>query len=401
MRRLLTAIFTFSICLGISHPARGQSAVEVSDPKENYTFGGTLTIETEIFSETPIQNILIYLQLEGVDGQIVEQVSNTSPTGVIYSLDLTRNPLPVFSNVIYWFQIELENGEKVNSPEYSFDYEDNRFPWQSIQTEEFEVFWYEGDTTFGQSIIDAAYEGLARLRQQVSVPAPIKVTYYVYASSQEMQSTLQLSGQNAGWIAGHADPQTGVILVSIPPGPAESLEIKRQIPHELTHVMLYQKLGDKYENLPNWLSEGLASTVELFPNPDYPLLLEKAYERDLLIQITDLCQTFPTDANNFQLAYAESASFAWYLQGKFGNSGLEALINAYADGVDCNRGAEVALDTTLSELERDWRMITFNENPLRSSLSGLLPWLIVFMVLLMPSVGLFITDSISRRNASK
>jgi hypothetical protein len=401
MRRFFAAIITICISLGISQPASSQSQVQVNDPRVEYSFGGTLTIEAEINSEIPIQNIRIHLQSDTSERQIIEQIPGTSTSDLFFSMDLSQTPLPVFSNVEYWFHFELEGGQISDSQKFSFQYEDNRFPWQSIETEEFAIHWYEGDSEFGERILNFAYEGLARLGNQVSIPAPKKITYYVYASSQEMQSTLQLSGQNAGWIAGHAEPTSGVILVSITPGPADTLEIKRQIPHELAHVMLYQKLGQGYQNLPIWLSEGLASTVELFPNPDYPALLEIAYQQGALLQIADLCQGFPTDASNFLLAYAESTSFVWYLQGEFGISGMETLLNSYANGIDCNRGVEIAFEKNLQELERDWRRLTLNENPLVSSFMGFLPWLIVFTVLMLPSMGLVITDTIKRRKSTR
>jgi len=398
MRRFLATLLTISICLGINHHARGQSQIQFSDPRVNYAFGGTLTIEAEINAENPIQNIFIYLETDRSEEQFVEKISAEDLPNVDFFLDLAENPLPVFSNIEYWFQVELEGGEKTDSQKFSFTYEDNRFPWRSLKTEEFDIHWYEGETEFGERILNVAYEGLSRLGNQISIPPAKDINIYVYASSQEMQSTLQISGQNAGWIAGHAEPKSGVILVSIAPGPADTLEIKRQIPHELAHVMLYQKLGEGYQNLPSWLNEGLASTIELFPNPDYPLLLEIAYEEEVLLSIADLCQSFPTDANSFQLAYAESASFVWYLQGEFGISGMETLLSAYANGIDCNRGVEVSYEKNLQELERGWRRVTFNENPLRSSFIGMLPWLVIFMVMLLPTVGLFITDSLKRRN---
>ena len=401
MRRYLSALLTIGICLGISNPARGQPEVQIAQPRVTYTFGGMLTIETEINSEIPIQKITLLLQPEGETQNIAGEAIFNPPNQVIFTLDLAQNPFPVFSDVFYTFQVELENGETITSEKFEFDYDDNRFPWQSLGTEEFKIFWYEGDTEFGQAILNTAYEGLARIKNKISVPEIEKVTYYVYASAQEMQSTLQISGQNSAWIAGHADPSSGIILVSIPPGPAQSVEIKRQVPHELTHVLLYQKLGEDYVKLPNWLNEGLASTAEVFPNPDYPLLLEKAYEREMLIPIADLCQSFPIDAANFQLAYAESTSFTWYLLGEFGNPGMEKMISAYADGLGCDRGVEVALESTLADLERDWRRINFNESPLRSSVEGMLPWMVIFITLLLPSFGLYVNDTIKHRRKNE
>ena len=401
MRRFFSALLTIGICLGISNPARGQTEVQFAEPRVTYTFGGMLTIETEINSDIPIQKVLVLLQPEEQTESVAAEASLTSANQVVYSLDLSQNPFPVFSDVFYTFQVELENGEIFNSEKFDFDYEDNRFPWQSLQTEEFEIYWYEGDTEFGQLVLNTAYEGLARLKNHINVPDAGNIKYYVYANTQELQSTLQITGQTASWVAGQANPELGVILVSIPPGPAQSVDIKRQIPHELTHVMLYRKLGENYNKLPNWLNEGLASTTEIFPDPDYPLLLEKAYEREMLIPIGDLCQSFPIDAANFQLAYAESTSFTWYLLGEFGNPGMENLIAAYADGLSCDRGAEVALDRTLATLELDWRRINFNESPLRSSIEGMLPWMVVFITLLLPLFGLYISDTIKHRREGR
>ncbi len=400
MRRFLSALMMIGICLGISNPARGQTEVKFDDPRVAYTFGGNLTIKTEINSNIPIRNVFVLLQPEGETQTVAAETSFTPPNQVVYSLDLSQNPFPVFSDIFYTFQVELETGETITSEEFRFDYDDNRFPWQSLQTEEFEIYWYEGDTEFGQTILNTAYEGLAKLKDQVGVPDPNKIKFYVYASSQEMQSTLQISGQTASWVAGQANPELGIILVSIPPGPAQSVDIKRQVPHELTHIMLYQKLGEDYNKLPNWLNEGLASTTEVFPNPDYPLLLEKAYELDALLSIADLCQSFPIDAANFQLAYAESASFTWYLLGKYGNPGMESLITAYANGLNCERGAETALGSSLAELDLEWRRINFNESPLRSSMEAMLPWTLVFITILLPTLGLYLSDTIKNRRKS-
>jgi len=97
------------------------------------------------------------------------------------------------------------------------------------------------------------------------------------------------------------------------------------------------------------------------------------------------------------LAYAESTSFTWYLLGAYGTPGIEELISAYADGLGCDQGVEAALESTLAELERDWRRINFNESPLRSSIEGVLPWMIIFVTILLPTFGLYVSDLVKRR----
>jgi len=236
------------LTLGSSHRAAGQSEVQMTEPRVSYTFGDTLAIEAKVTSEVPIQTVVIYLQPEDATHQITGEVSLTPEGELTYILDLYQNPLTIFSRVDYWFQINLENGETFKTPTFQFFYEDNRFTWQSLETEEFAIYWYQGDAEFGGTILNTAYESLARIKLEIEIANPQKISYYVYASAQEMQSALQFNSPTAHLVAGHASPAANKVLVSISPGPAQTLEIKRQIPHELMHVLLYQKLGEEYTN---------------------------------------------------------------------------------------------------------------------------------------------------------
>ncbi|MBT3392208.1 MAG: hypothetical protein HN413_17560, partial [Chloroflexi bacterium] len=58
-RTILAIILILGISLGISNPARGQSEMQIAQPQVTYTFGESLTIETEITSELPIQDVKI------------------------------------------------------------------------------------------------------------------------------------------------------------------------------------------------------------------------------------------------------------------------------------------------------------------------------------------------------
>ena len=166
--------------------------------------------------------------------------------------------------------------------------------------------------------------------------------------------------------------------------------MERQIPHELMHILLYKMVGAGYVNLPAWLSEGLASVAELYPNPDYLVLLESAHNKGNLPSILSLCQSFPRDASGTFLAYAQSASFTRYLQQRFGSSGLERLLRQYADGLDCQRGAEAALGVPLAQLGREWRKDVFGENVYLTAINNLLPWMVLLIMIAVIPVGLVI-----------
>ena len=164
--------------------------------------------------------------------------------------------------------------------------------------------------------------------------------------------------------------------------------MERQIPHELMHILLFQELGPGYENLPTWFNEGLASIAELYPNPDYLILLDKARLNNTLLPIESLCQTFPREASGAFLAYAEATSFTRYLHQQFGTSGLKQLVMNFADGMDCQRGIQATYDETITQLERKWRREAFGESIVSSALEKLLPWLVLAAAALLVPLGL-------------
>jgi hypothetical protein len=236
------------------------------------------------------------------------------------------------------------------------------------------VHWYEGDIAFGQNILDVAQAGLTKgagLLPSGKLNEGLDI--YVYRNAQDMQAGLVQS--NESWIAGHADPDLDVILVSVSAGPDQNLVIEQRVPHELMHVLLYHSAYPGYGNLPAWLTEGLASSAELYPNPDYQVLTSNAYEQKRLLPMVSLCQTFPRDASGTLLAYAEAVSFTRYLQRTYGASGVEKLVHSYADGLSCERGFEAAIGRPLIQAERQWRQDAFGENAGLTALTNFLPWL--------------------------
>jgi hypothetical protein len=383
-RRILMVILFLGILLGVWHPARAEGEVPIEPTKVDYTMGGVISLETRVLSEIPVQSAQVFVNLQGDVNTILGDALLHPSNVITYKLEVAEHPVRAFSEIEFWYTITLEDGTTFETPHEKFLYFDNRFDWQALEGAPFKVFWYEGDQAFGQEVLNGAHEGMMKFQNYLPAPQPNDIQIYVYASASELQTALRLSGQTETWIAGHADPDLGIVVVTIPPGPAQTYEIMRQIPHEVAHIVLYQWLGENYYNLPQWLREGLPSMAELFPNPDYPVLLENAYENESLLPMDSLCDSFPLTASTFLLAYAQSSDFTWFLYENYGGSGLEALIRAYEDGLGCEQGAEQAFDESLTELELDWRRQAFGENTLLTVLVELLPWMALLGVILLP-----------------
>ncbi len=357
MKRTLILLILFLI---ITTPlsVQAEDSVEILDERVEYTFGGELIFQIEIESEVPVSQITLVLQAPGIPS-FVGEVLFISPGQAQFVYDLAQRPLPVFSNITYSYHLTLENGESVETPGYSFTYLDNRYNWQELIEEPFHIYWYEGEIILAQEVRDAAVSGLEQVLELLQQPAENKpIVIFIYSSEEELQSTLASVGQT--WVGGHADPGLGSIVVSLPPGVDQSLEIQRLIPHEITHILLYRFMGNEYQYLPAWFNEGLASQMEAFSRPDYDLVLEKAEGERGLIPFAHLCIAFPVDSDLALLSYAQSNSLLDYIQREYGVTGIQAMIYAYDQGVSCERGVEVALGITLEELEKDWKQDVFS-----------------------------------------
>lgn len=393
MRKIMPLLFTIALILAYTPLAQAQGEVQVTDLQINHLFGREIMITAEVQPVSKVDSVKIIIQSQ--DGAIIasDALEPSLAGSLNYRLDLIEKPVRAFSQLFIWFEIELSSGGTYNTEPTQWLYDDNRFDWLGFQNLALNVFWYQPDAELGQTIFNTAMEGLDRIQSMLDVPVPEGISIYAYTNAVDMQETLMFSGGSSFWIAGHAAPDLDVIVVSLPPGPEQSLEIKRQIPHELVHILLYRKMENGYANLPRWLNEGLASTAELFPNPDYQLLLEKAYERQSLIPIHDLCASFPMDAASFQLSYAEAYAFTHYLQETYGKDKINDLIQTYTRGLSCDQGIQDTFQQPLSELETAWRQAMFNENQILNLWMENLPMALLFGFVFITPVGLMLVNA--------
>ncbi len=377
---------------------QAESGLGVRDIGISYTFGQQITFTAQLNYFLPIRQVLLsFGEVNGQDTRVAAATLNPDGT-TFFQYDAAQHPLPPFAKIVFSYQALLENGQSVVSAPFYFRYEDNRFPWKSAGSGKLTVHWYDGDDAFGRAALDAAGLGLQRVEQVVPVSLESPLDVYVYSRAADLQSTLMLGGKE--WVAGHADPGLDVVMVPVPPGGTQTVELGRQVPHELARVMLYRSFGAGYYRLPIWLGEGMASLAELSPNPDSARLLTLASQGNSLLPFADLCASFPADSGRASLAYAESGSFVRTLRATYGNTGLVALTKAYADGLDCELGATRAVGLPLSRLDARWRESLLGENAAGAAAGNLLPYLLLLgLTLIVPVWGAIGTLRERRRNA--
>ncbi len=361
--------------------AFAQGSIEVNSINVSYTFGKELKLTAQIQSGDPIQDVQVFFQPEG-DSVYAGYVSPDPAGQVSYRFDLSQQPFSPFTTINYWIKVR-DQGSEWTTPTQSFFYADNRFSWKTVNTQNVNIHWYSGTDDLGNEAEKIIGTGLASINKFLPSVGSTQYDVYLYTSRTDIEDALRFSGMPS--ISGLSLPEQETSLILAEPGEAQSIDLRQRLPHELMHLVLYSNYPNAYAKFPNYLVEGLASFVELSPDPNYSTSLLVNKKSNSLIPIEKLCSTFPRDHSTGLLAYAESASFVNYLYATYGANGLQRLTQSYSSGVGCLAGIRQAFNISLSDLDQRWQK-SLDPSPATQPFPGeIVPYLLLtFVVLAMP-----------------
>jgi hypothetical protein len=370
---------------------QGETTLETS---VEYEYGSVLRFRAEITAPAEVTRAILFYRVvaAGETHSIEGSISMGAPQVALAEQNLRLTAVPPFSQIAYWWQVDLQDQTSTTTVPTTFQYTDNRFEWQSLHSRDVTAHWVIGDTTFGQSILDIALRAQDALERKLLPGGLPALDVYVYPTTADLQAGLLLGGQ--AWTGGHAEPSLGVVLVSAVPSTEGIVGLERSLPHELVHLLLYQRMSVAYANLPPWLNEGLATLAEGDPDPGYRLALEDAARVGDFLPLTSLCAPFPASSTAARLAYAESASIVQYLQDVYGIGAISALLDAYQEGsTTCSGGILRVLGRSPDQLEAEWIRASFHSTEPLEILRPFIPWLILIIPMLILAVILGIAPA--------
>ncbi len=371
-----TSIFLvcFSL-LFLTTNALGQGGIELTQQSMDYRFGDYFHFEARFDSSSELVNGQIVIQVEDAE-DLLSFEATLGPNGE-FLVEINANEEfspPAFQKINYWYLVANKDGNIFESQRFQLAYEDNRFSWQSVENDHFVIYWHSGKNDFGQSILDSAENGISSTQSILPLAGPTGVEIYVYESQEELQKLMDSA--NYSWRAGHSDLEKDRVYLSIGPGPAESLEIARQVPHEVAHIMLFQALGaEAYYQLPKWLDEGIASNAEAFSDPLQNDILELLQAEGSLPGFFSLCNSFPQDPNLARISYSLSNSFVDFLKNEYRVVGIGAIVDTYAQNEDCMFGLTDLLGKNLLQLELDWQASVFESSTFDQGINDEISWI--------------------------
>jgi hypothetical protein len=270
-----------------------------------------------------------------------------------YALDTQTDFLAPGLDIEYRWAFTLADGTQYRSDPATLFYMDTQQQWKKMTSGQITLWWYSGDDAFGKDAIDTATRAADTLKKTFNVASDHPIRILIYANTRDLR--VALPPNSAEWIGGGASPELGIIHAAIAPGQSSPSEIRRIIPHEMSHMIVYQASLNPYNHPPLWLDEGLAVHNQETPDVRFRPLVKNAVDTGTLIPLRALDSPFPLSADQALLSYAESESVVNYIITAYGSKTIGALVAAFNDELSYNQIVQRVLNKSIDDLDKEWK----------------------------------------------
>jgi hypothetical protein len=270
-----------------------------------------------------------------------------------YALDTQTDFLAPGLDIEYRWAFTLADGTQYRSDPATLFYMDTQQQWKKTTSGQITLWWYSGDDAFGKDAIDTATRAADTLKKTFNVASDRPIRILIYANTRDLR--VALPPNSAEWIGGGASTELGIIHAAIGPGRSASSEIRRIIPHEMSHMIVYQASLNPYNHPPLWLDEGLAVHNQETPDVRFRPLVKHAVDTGTLISLRALDSPFPLNADQALLSYAESESVVNYIINTYGSKTIGALVAAFKDELSYDQIVQKVLKESIDDLDKEWK----------------------------------------------
>ncbi len=294
--------------------------------------------------------------------------------------------LPPVATLSYYWQLDGQDGQVYSTTPTTLRYEDTSVPWrwQAAQQGHLVIHTDGANAALSGEALRIGAAAVRQVSQMLGLTVEEDLHVYIYPELAALASSLRLhDAQVQDWVAAYALPDQRVALIAVEPGPESYTGLRRDLAHEITHLVVGLAAGANEQAVPGWLNEGLALLSTGEPDPTLARVLTEAVQSNSLLPLEALCvSTFsslpPQDA---ALAYAQSQSVVGYFLDRYGAAQMRPLIAAYRSGAACSAGVEQAAGIPLATLEAQW-LSHVRQSAARTpdSSTGLLPWIVVTLI---------------------
>ncbi len=296
-------------------------------------FPSSLAFNVQATSSTNIIDVRLHFTVERdsfvkvVTEEKLGFNSSNSITAVYYWDMRQSGGMPGGTVVNFWWTITDSAGKSLTTSQQKVSFDDTRFTWRTLKESKITIYWYSGNISLAQTLMDTAQKGLADLEKNTGARLSRPVSIYIYDNSSDMKGAMIFAQE---WTGGATYTPYSTIVIGI--NASNLTWRKRALVHERAHMVNYQMTSNPYNDLPTWLDEGLAMYAEGPLDYTFEISLITAIAQSRLFSVRSMASPFSTDANLSYQEYAQSYSLIDFLVSRYSQAKMAALLEIFRQG---------------------------------------------------------------------
>ena len=323
IKKISLLALAVSLFLALLSPSlvQARSGLVILDSSVEAEFPLTLKFNLLAESDVDITDIRLHYTVNRVSyAQVTsEAYIEFAPSTIVevdWAWDMRKTGgLPPGAEIEYWWTVKDASGNRIETAPVQVQFDDTRYPWQSLTEANVTIHWYEGRQAFAEELMVAAQQAVARLDENTGAHLEKPANIYIYARTQDLLGAMIFPQE---WTGGRAYTRYGIITIGI--APSNLRWGKGAIAHELSHLVIHQMTLSPYDGLPTWLDEGLAMYTEGVLEPGLIAYLDKAVDERTLLSVRSLSSPFSAHAEQARLSYVQSYSLVEFLINNYKSS---------------------------------------------------------------------------------
>jgi len=260
--------------------------------------------------------------------------------------------IPPGVQVSYFWEFWDSAGIMLTDTQQTFATIDTRFNWLHLTQGMLQVNWYDRPQDFGQFVLVKANASIQSISDNLGGGLIQPINLWIYSTDQDFHGSLPPGSYE--WVGGEALPalhEASIVVVY-----TTDDTLVRDMPHELTHLVFHQLIGQGI-TAPTWFDEGLAEYNQTFREGELQARWQKALAQQSLLRLSQISDNFPANADQAYLAYAQSYYLLNYMYHTFGKPRMVQLIKLMNKTLTTfDQDLKQALGVDQLHLENQWRL---------------------------------------------
>ena len=355
-KKILLLMTVLCITVLAFAPVQAASNLKMLTSSADVSFPQSINFKVSAQSDAKISEIRLQYAIDMLGfAQVISEayvpIQSSTAVNAQWSWDLTKiGGLPPGTTIRYQWLIKDASGNNLKTPLTEVKFNDGRYTWKSLVQDKVTIYWYQGDQSFGQAIMQATQDALTRLAASTGATIKEPVRLYIYANANDLKGSMIFPQD---WTGGVAFTSYGCIAIGIS---TSNLDWgKGAIAHELTHLITAQMTLNPYNSIPTWLDEGLAMYNEGPLDTTFVAALNQAIQQKRLVSVHSLSSPFSSYSQISYVDYAESYSIISYLINTYGKNKMFALLDTFRQGSTYDGALEKVYSLNMDSLNTAWQ----------------------------------------------